>query len=77
MSDFEQNEAKEKHQLASLGSMFLGLTKSDKLMYIIAIIFSALNGCAMPVFAIFFSEMIDSFDPDTPKSELIGTFYFA
>lgn len=67
---------KEKPQPASLTSMFLGLTKCDKFMYIIALIFATLNGCAMPTFAVLFSEMIDSFDPDTKTSELVGKYYF-
>ena len=67
---------KEKPQLASFKSMFLGLTGCDKFMYILAMIFATLNGCAMPTFAILFSEMIDSFDPDTKPSELVGKYYF-
>lgn len=66
---------KVKHEMASLKSMFLGLNKRDKLMYIIAIIFATLNGCTSPTFAIFFSDMIDSFNPSTPKSQLIGKFF--
>ena len=65
---------KEKPQLAPIRAMFVGLTRCDKIMYIIAVIFAGVSGCAMPTFAILFSEMIDSFDPDTPIDELLGEF---
>ena len=69
-----RNGEKVKPQMASLISMFVGLNKQDKCMYTIAIIFTTLNALATSTFAIFFSDMMESFNPSTPKSKLIGKF---
>ena len=74
MRDFLHKDGEQqKPKLAPYRSMFLGLNKCDKFMYIIAIIFATLNGCGMAMNAVFFANLIDSFNPNSQKSEIVGT----
>lgn len=68
----KKKEEKKKVELAPFRRLFFNLNRCDKSMYAIAVVFSMISGSAMSVFAILFSGMIDSFDPDNSLDDLLS-----